>query len=366
VRVEAAQFRCFRIYDVADGLDLERARALVKDAASSRLRFQRQGGDSIQLSSPPLTLALGPRALAVAGASREVHLSARLFHHGAVSVCARVPVEPGATLEALVPLADELFDSPAVDALCLDELGKLRALLAVAFDGPHLWDQHEAYTVLFATALEGHPPAERVLAEPALARLVMGESQSPALSQAETREVLGNAWSYTPHDLAVVEWNAALVYEPSGSEDLVDLLEIANAQLLELRYYDSVLDGEVGRVHDAIGAKHRGSLFFSPYKELLRQLMLTLIELSEFIERIENALKIVGDIYLARVYESAVDQLRIRQWTEQVSRKHRLLQQTYGLLKGEVDTSRALTLEVMVVLLILLELVAATVRVTGH
>lgn len=87
--------------------------------------------------------------------------------------------------------------------------------------------------------------------------------------------------------------------------------------------------------------------------------MLRVIELSEFLERIENALKIVGDVYHARVYEAAVRQLRVDRWSQQVSRKHRLLQQTYGLLKGEVDTDRSLMLEVMVVLLIVLEVVVA-------
>jgi hypothetical protein len=369
VRVESAQFRCFRLHDVADGLDLERARALVKDSGSSRLHLTREGSEYVQLSSPPLTLDLGTRTLQVAGRPCEVRLSARLFHHGAVSVCARVPVERGASLESLVPVADELYDSPAVDALCLDELSKLRTLLQPAFEGPHLWEQNEAYTILFVTALEGRPTAAQVLAEPSLARLVVGESRERVLSAAESREVLEHAWSYTPGDLAVVEWAAAFLYEPSGSEDLADLLEIANAQLLELRYYDAVLDAELDRVHAAIGVKPAGSvasLFFSPYKDLLRQLMLTLIELSEFIERIENALKIVGDVYLARVYEGAVRQLRIGQWTDQVSRKHRLLQQTYALLKGEVDTTRALTLEVMVVVLIVLEILVALVQVGGR
>ena len=367
MRVESAQFRCFRLYDVADGLDLERARALVKAEGSSRLRLKREGSEYVQLSSPPLTLDLGARTLLVGGAPVEVRVSARLFHHGAVSVCARVPVPAGATLESLVPVADELYDSTLVDALCLDEVGKLRTILTEAFDDPHLWEQHEAYTVLFVTAMEGAPATgAQLLAEPVLARLVMGESLAPQLSLAETREVLEHAWSYTPHDLAVVEWNAAFLLEPSGSEDLVDLLEIANAQLLELRYYDMVLDAELGRVHQAIQRKRPGSLLFSPYKELLRQLMLTLIELSEFIERIENALKIVADVYLARVYEGSVKQLRIAQWTEQVSRKHRLLQQTYALLKGEVDTGRALTLEVMVVVLILFEIVMALLKVGGH
>jgi uncharacterized Rmd1/YagE family protein len=92
--------------------------------------------------------------------------------------------------------------------------------------------------------------------------------------------------------------------------------------------------------------------------------MQRLIELSEFIERIENALKIVGDVYLARVYEAAVRQLRVDRWSEQVSRKHRLLQQTYGLLKGEVDTDRSLTLELMIVVLIVLEILMAVAKVS--
>ena len=91
--------------------------------------------------------------------------------------------------------------------------------------------------------------------------------------------------------------------------------------------------------------------------------MQTLIELSEFIERVENSLKIVGDVYLARVYEGALQELRIARWTEQVTRKQRLLQQAYSLLKGETDTGRALTLETMVVVLILFEILMAMFRV---
>jgi hypothetical protein len=371
LRLSAAEFRCYRLYDVADEIRLERCLQLIKAGGteSRRLALKREGSEYIQLSNPPLTLELGPRQLEVAGRPLEVQVFARLFHHGAISVSVRVPIAPGSTLDSLVPLADELYDSHAIDALCADEVAKLRVTFAQACQGPHAWEQNETYTVIFARALEGEAAAaagERLLAEPNLARLVIGEGREPALSPGEVGEVLEHHWSYTPGDLAIIEWNAAFLFEPSGSEDIVDLIEIANAQLLELRYYDQVLDAELDRVYDTIDEQKRGSIFYSPYKKLLRELILTLIELSEFIERIENALKIVGDVYLARVYEGAVLQLRIRQWTEQVSRKHRLLQQTYGLLKGEVDTDRALTLEVMVVVLILFEIVMAFVRVTGH
>lgn len=365
LRLLHADLLCTRIFDVADTIDLEGCRKLIAHGGADirRLSLRREGSEFIQLSDPPLLVDLGARTLNVAGESREVKVSASLFHHGAISISLRVPVPPGTGLEELIPVADELYDSKPLDALALEEVHKLRKLLASHFEDPHLWDQNEGYTIIFARKIEGQPTADQVLAAPGLARLLLGEKE--ALSTAEEREVLEHHYSYTPNDLIIVEWNSAFVYEPSGSEDIVDLLEIANAQLLELRYYDAVLDAELARMYDVVGQK-QASLLWSPYKRLARELMQTLIELSEFIERVENSLKIVGDVYLARVYEAAMKELRIVRWTEQVSRKHRLLQQAYGLLKGETDTGRALTLETMVVLLILFEILMALFRARGH
>lgn len=365
LRLLHADLLCTRIFDVADTIDLEGCRKLIAHGGTDIRRFslRREGSEFIQLSDPPLLVDLGARSLSVAGEAREVKVSASLFHHGAISISLRMPIPSGTGLEELIPVADELYDSKPLDALALEEVQKLRKLLEPHFEDPHLWDQNEGYTIIFARKIEGQPTADQVLAAPGLARLLLGEKE--ALSAAEEREVLAHHYSYTPNDLIIVEWNSAFVYEPSGSEDIVDLLEIANAQLLELRYYDAVLDAELARMYDVVGQK-QASLLWSPYKRLARELMQTLIELSEFIERVENSLKIVGDVYLARVYEEAMKELRIVRWTEQVSRKHRLLQQAYGLLKGETDTGRALTLETMVVLLILFEILMALFRVSGH
>lgn len=362
LRLLDADLLCTRTFDVAATISLEGCRALIS-ADSRRLKLRREGSEFIQLSDPPLLIDLGTRPLTVRGQAREAKVSATIYPHGAISISVRVPVPRASTIEELIPVADELYDSAPLDALALEEVNKLRKLLAPHFERPHLWDRTEGYTIIFVRELEGRPSAEQVLAAPGLARLLLGEKEK--LSPAEERAVLSHFFSYTPDDLAIVEWNAAFVYEPSGSEDIVDLLEIANAQLLELRYYDAVLDTELARIYDVVGQRPT-SLLFSPYKRLARDLMQTLIELSEFIERVENSLKIVGDVYLARVYEGALQELRIARWTEAVTRKHRLLQQAYGLLKGETDTGRALTLETMVVLLILFEILMALFRVGGH
>lgn len=367
LRLTDASAICYRFFDVADSIDLEKCRELLSRAGSGvrRVGFSRAGSAYLQLSNAPLAADLGSRQLEVLSRVREVQLGLRLFDHGCIAIALRIPLEAGQTFADVTPFADELYDSRAIDLLAKDELARLRTQLAPAFEKPHLWDQHEEYTVLYVRAFDQPTSADEVLAQPGLAKLILGEVSAPELSERESREVLEHHHSYTKHDLALVEWNAAFLYEPSGSEDIVDLLEIANAQLLELRYFDAVLDGELTRVYDGIDM-NKGSILYSPYRKVLRELMQTVIELSEFIERVENALKIVGDVYLARVYENAVTQLRVKQWTEQVSRKHRLLVQTYGLLKGEVDHDRSLTLELMVVVLILLEILMALVQVRGH
>ena len=350
---------CYRIFDVADEIPLESAlRLLAQD--TRRLKLSREGSEYLLFANPPLSVELGKRSLGLRSRAAAVDVLARIFDHGAISVILRVPVTPGTTIEDLVFLADELYDSPAVDELAREQLEGLRRLLAPVFEGPHLWEQSESYTIIFAEEVDGHPTAAQLVERGAdLARLLLGEREP--LSDREVGEVIQHRFSYRESDLAVVDWNSAFVYEPSGSPDIPDVLEICNAQLLELRYYDDVLDGHIRQIYEQVRRKHRGwwSLFRSPYRLLARRAWATLLEVSEFIERVENSLKIIGDFYLARVYEAAVRRLRIPVWQSNVTRKQQILAQVYQLLKGEVDTDRSLTLEVAIVILIISELLLA-------
>jgi hypothetical protein len=364
VVLEKAHVLCYRIFDIGDEIHLERARAaLAKD--TRRLRLSREGSQYLQLPNPPLTAQLGKKTLALRAGPVEVSAKARLFDHGAGSIILQVPVVPGTTLEQLVPLADELYDSPAVEALSQELIVGLQRELASTVENAHLWEQNESYTVLFAEQIEGNPSAAQLLERLDLARLLLGETGQARLSSRERFEVTQHAFSYTEHDLAVVDWNSAFVYEPSGSPDIPDVLEICNAQLLEFRYYDHLLDRSIQTVHQEMLQKKRGwtSLLRSPYRLLARRVLVTLMEMSEFTERVENSLKIIADFYLAKVYEAAVKRLRVSLWQASVTRKQQMLANVYQLLKGEVDTDRALTLEAAIVLLILLDIFLALAKV---
>jgi hypothetical protein len=361
--LEKAHVFCYRLFDVAAEIDLDAAqRLLALDAR--RMKLTRAGAEYLLLPNPPLAVELGRRTLSVQGNPLQVEVVGRLFDHGSVSIRFRVPVQPETRLSGLIPLADELYDSPAVDALALEIVESVLPGIAPALRSGKLWEQSESYTVHFVERLEGGPSAAEVLGWPELAPLLLGETKEVRLSERERSDVLAQHFSYGEQDLVVVDWNAAFVYEPTGSYDIPDILEICNAQLLEFRYYDHQLDSQLTRVGETLRRTRRRSvpLFRSTDAPLARSVQLTLIEMSEALERVENSLKVIGDFYLAKVYEAALEQLRVDDWKASVQRKQQTLGDVYQWLKGEVDTARSLTLEVMVVALIVVEVILAFIR----
>ena len=144
---------------------------------------------------------------------------------------------------------------------------------------------------------------------------------------------------------------------------MVSIQRVVHAQLLELRSYDELLDRALDELYGEVATRRgarRGP--FRNYAPVLHRTMAVMLEIAEFVERVENAIKIIGDTYLARLYGAAVESLRIPAWERSVTRKQALLQQVYDVLKNEVDASRGLLVEVLVVVLILMEIVMAAFR----
>ena len=76
----------YRLFDIAYAIDLERAAALLAPSGPARTRPARTEAQALQISNPPVSVALGQRALTVRGVSREAQLSARLFDFGVCSL----------------------------------------------------------------------------------------------------------------------------------------------------------------------------------------------------------------------------------------------------------------------------------------
>jgi hypothetical protein len=362
--VREGRILAYRQLDVADEIDLVAAERVIRAGGTRRGPLRGEAARSLLIASPPLEVALGEHAIALARCGKTLmsRISAHLFDYGAVSLSFEFPIAPGTQLGELVPVCDELYDSPELDRVARDLVPPLLERLGGIGRKDPSWEGIETYTVVYVRSFEGNPDAADVLVSPALVSLIVGEPPARRISAGLRADVLDHAHSYFADDLVVIDWDSAFVLEPSGSRDVPDILELASTQLLELRYYDGIFDDELARVHRELERAPVAGLLRNPWGPLGRRVMRRLVELTEFTERVDNALKVVGDFYLARVYESAVRRFHIRKWQESVDAKQALLAQAYGLVRDEIATRRSTALELIVILLIALELALALVH----
>jgi hypothetical protein len=202
-----------------------------------------------------------------------------------------------------------------------------------------------------------------LLTDEEIAALLIGERQR--LSSAALRELIPHRFSYYEDDLAVVSWESALVVEPRVEDrDVEYILEFANAQLLELRVYDQQLDADLPALYDRAEAARarRSPRLTGRFRAVLSDLQTRVADVTETVERVENALKVTNDVYLARVYAAALELFRAQAWRRGIDRKLAILRETYTMLGSEAQAARAEFLEIVVVVLILGELLLALMR----
>ena len=353
--IERGKILAYRVFDAGDTIAL--------DIAQKKLgaRLVETGGplfEGIVLLSHPLEIDLEPCVITIKGfPPMTPKVTAHLFDFGAISFVFEIPIPPGTSLPALTPLCDALYDAPELEACGRGLRHQLLERLGEAVEKPHAWAEAETYTVIFAEKMSGCELEDLSTSEN-VAKLLLGETSEKSLHRKVREDVLANAFSYLVDDIAVIDWNSAFVVEPTGSRIVPFVLELATSQLLEFRFYDGLLDRELGRVYEEV-ERARPSRFRSPYGDLTRGVLRRFMELTEFTERVDNAIKSVGDFYLTRLYLGAIRRFRIPEWRESVESKLTLVARAYELLKGDVEVWRTTSLEIVVVVLILIELITA-------
>lgn len=174
------------------------------------------------------------------------------------------------------------------------------------------------------------------------------KDKSP-ISQEMREETLRNRLSYGD-DIAYFTWDSALVYDPSGSMDIPDLLEFANAQFLELRYYDELLEKEIYTMYDELERANSatGNQRLKDYRRIRSRLTELMADVAGLTGRINNALRVTEDVFYARVYSLYIRLLRADSWRQSIDARLSAIQRTYSMLNEEVVTRRSELLEILI------------------
>jgi hypothetical protein len=360
--VRRATVEVLRIYDVADAIDLAGVeRLLAGKVPFARIRLARVEPRAIAFGDPPVVTDLLAPPLDVGGVRCETRAAARIHGFGVVSVSLDVEIPREMAWAEFEAFARDAEREAAALPFWRGRLESLMEAIRPAMDDPSSVRLEEDYAIV--TVRELHPPLDgRPLGDVVDLVPILTHETRP-LSPPARAEVLRYAHSYYTDDAVLLSWDRALVVEPSPDDDVADVLEVANAQLLELRVYDALLDAEIPRMYDLAEKVQRRPVILGRgrYARVANQMRGLVAEITEITEKVDNSLKVTEDVYLARVYTSALELFRVPVLTASIDRKLALIRETYTALYDEAVATRAEWLEASIVLLIVLEIFLALV-----
>lgn len=344
------------VFDVGYEIDLMAARALLH-AESGPIARRRRTPESIRYRPAPLRVPVDLTSFDLPGnmvTAGPVRADLGLFDFGAVSLTIALPLRISA--DALIDLAADLADltpfqiqaKASVQAI-VDQIRS--AVIELAWS-----DLTEEYVVFQLGAvgpgwLESHADWA--------ARLVRLDAEP--LSAQEVHEATRLNLAYSPGDLVILDWAAGLIADRDCA-DTLQIIEFANVQLLEFRHIDDRLDDRLEAAYRLIHPGPGRPARWRSYDDALRSVRELEIEATSLFERADNALKLIGDQYLSRVFGLASARFHLVEWQQSIRRKLDTVGDVYDLLVQQSGGRRMETLEVIVVVLIAMEIVLALVR----
>jgi hypothetical protein len=358
-KIHNGQIVAMFAFDVGNEVSLDRLKSLMATTPVQPLSRKKQAPPYFQYRKPPQILDLGFTTGdfndRVAG---KGSVQALIFDFGAVSIAYRWKLNPETSVEDLPRISHDLYRFN-LEPNAREQAATLMEKIKPAIVKPMLAGLVEDYYLFVIESL----------AEPVSAKALLGQYRGQLaqtlrfelcpLSEATQDEVLRQTISYYENDLAVVDWNAAVIYD-RDFDDTINVLELLNVELLEARHVDSRLDQQI----NDYGALVRKRIEWptplrTPYRQALSDLAELRLESMLLAERVENALKLVGDQYLARLHAGATERFHLAEWERIISRKLEILSDFYQLLNDRLHTAQSQTMELAIVLLIVVELVLA-------
>ncbi len=339
------------LFDVCEEIRLDELRDLLA-AQRQRPAFKHPAAQQVRVEHPPVVEPLAPITLD-GGESLEAQV--KYYDYGVISIIFQRPF--CGDWPKLADLSSSWISGTELERHAAEIVREKMKRAIPALVKPYPTWLSEDYYILLLTSIEGDPSAGDLIARHGgeIARVVRGELGR--LSPGEQAEVLQSSISYYPNDVAIIGWNAALVYDtPAGAETAIQILEYANSQLLEFRHYDDYLTCELAEVYRLLD---RGTGVLARWRlaQAANKLHAVTLDVTELAERVDNAIKFLSDMFSARLYRIAAAKVGVPDYKDLVNQKLETARGLYGFMVEQFQQSRAFVLELMVVVILLIELV---------
>jgi hypothetical protein len=364
ITVQSGMLVALRLFDLSYAIDLGQAEALWAShlgSASRRSPLTAAPQKAVAFEVPPLLLDLEPIMLDIEGVKVLATMRVRLYDFGVAAFSISIPVVnlPWTEFSDRLNALDKEVGPGSASKIWRTSLAALIRILGSSIDRLSESMIEEDYLMGIVHSLSEELDASELCLRADIAGLLSGTTR--ALSVDARTDLLKRRFSYYADDLAILTWDRAFLYEPNGDSDVANILEVANAQLVEFRYYDELLDRELPPMYDRVEHAHRAGSFLSSrrFAHLARKLHTLVAEVTELAAKADKVLQVTEDVYLARVYAAALEQFRVPKVSAAVDRKLSIIRDTYAALYDEASVRRTELLEVAIVVLIVIEILLA-------
>lgn len=359
--IEEATVYAFRIFDIGAEINLTEATKILEKGKTLHPFGLKRPKRSILIAERPLVIALESWVEKIKNDSFEIQSVCKVWSFGTVSVQLNLKIDRAMEVSELCDIGYFMENDPGFHEHIVHQVKQLMVILEPATEKQNLWHQYEDYLVFevkkvrdfSGDLLETFRPQE-------IAALILGERPRKFANQV-VQSIEKNIFQYTNDDIVIIHWNGALIYDLEDASDIILTIEFALCSLLELRFYDDLLDSQLKTLYQSIEIKGPG-MFSNPYQELSNMAAIHYIDISELVDRVGNAFKILGDYYYATIFRFALQRFYIGDWRKSVDEKLNHLAEVSRLFQGEVDERRNQFLSLIIIIIISIELIPIAIE----
>jgi hypothetical protein len=329
-----------------------------KTARQSLLSYKRLTPPYIQYKVPPLLIRLGKKRVVIGGKELSISIDAKVYDFGVITIRITLPIS--GTMDQLNELSTLLTESVVLRKKAISEFLKIRADILQSIVNPRedVEKNLEDYAIFMIQTFDQPVTASDLLSNYKV-ELTGILREEKGLSKSEIDDALKNPLSYRDNDLVLIDWNGAFIFDPEASYDVPDVIEFALIQLLELRLYDQMLDKIIEDAYDTLSPV-RYRIF--PFSKMLQNLSRMKLDISEIIDRLMYHLKLIGDLYLAKVYETASNRFYLERWKSAIRQKLTTIESIYNELWTRIQTNRMIVLEAAIVILFIIDIILIVIE----